>query len=283
MNHRLLEHKFKTERVVFSDASNTGCGGYIVDVQGAECSRAWVGNEKNMSSTYRELSGVYTVLRSMPAYLSGKKVKWYTDNQCVVSIVHKGSMKRHLHDLSRDIYKFACSNAIDIQMEWVPRSENERADLLSRIVDRDDWSVSDALFKFLNHVWGPFTFDRFADYNNAKLEKFNSRMWSPNSSGVDAFAYSWSGENNWLVPPTWLISRCINYIQHERVNATLVVPFWPSAVFWPLIVNMDGSFKSFISRYKKFDKAQGFFVQGSVPSVFNSDHKGAVLALNFAL
>ena len=168
-------------------------------------------------------------------------------------------------------------------MEWVPRALNDKADLLSRIVDRDDWSVSDSLFKFLDHVWGPFTIDRFADANNTKLVKFNSKFWSPNTSGVDAFAYSWREENNWLVPPPSLISKCIKYLQYERVNATLVVPFWPSAVFWPLIVNADGSFKSFISRFKKFYKAQGFFVQGSAPSIFNSDYKGTVLALNFTI
>ena len=224
---------------------------------------------------------MYSVLRSIPSYLKGKRVKWYTDNQCVVSIVHKGSMKRHLHELAIQIYKFACQNSIDIFMEWIPRKENERADLLSRIVDRDDWSVSQSLFKFLNHVWGPFTIDRFADSNNTKLIKFNSKFWSPNSSGVDAFAYSWVGENNWLVPPIYLITRCLRYIQHRRVKATLIVPYWPSAVFWPLLVNQDGTFQSYISRFKIFREVKGFFIQGALPSIFNEDYKGAVLALNF--
>ena len=66
---------------MYSDASNVGCGGYIVDVQGSECFRAWKDVEEATSSTYRELIGGYTVLQSMPQYLTGKKVKWYTDNQ----------------------------------------------------------------------------------------------------------------------------------------------------------------------------------------------------------
>ena len=98
---------------------------------------------------------------------------------------------------------------------------------------------------------------------------------------MDAFSFSWEGENNWLVPPICLISRCIKYIQNNRVNATLVVPYWPSSVFWPLIVNYDFTYKQFISKAKKFDNAKGFFIQGSVPSVFNQGYKGAVLALNF--
>ena len=281
LNHRFIHTKIITERIVYSDASSTGCGGFIVDIQDSICYRSWDVGEKEMSSTYRELQGVYTVICSMPDYLRGKRVRWYTDNQAVVSIVHKGSMKRHLQDLAINIYKFACSNSIDVFMEWIPRSENEKADMLSRIIDHDDWQISDSLFKYLNFLWGPFTFDRFADSNNKKLNKFNSRFWSPGTCGVDAFSFSWEGENNWLVPPICLISRCIKYIQNNRVNATLVVPYWPSSVFWPLIVNYDFTYKQFISKAKKFDNAKGFFIQGSVPSVFNQGYKGAVLALNF--
>ena len=283
LNSRNIEHKIVTERVVYSDASNTGCGGFIVNVHGSVCHRSWTGDESNMSSTYRELQGVYTVLTSMPLYLRGKRIRWYTDNQGVVSIVHKGSMKKHLQDLAIEIYKFACSNSIDIYMEWIPRALNERADLLSRIVDKDDWSVSISLFKYLDFLWGPFTFDRFADSNNTKLSKFNSKFWSPGTAGVDAFAYSWEAENNWLVPPINLICRCLQYLQFQRVNATLIVPYWPSAAFWPMIVNSDFTYKEFISQVKRFENAKGFFVEGTVPSMFNEKYKGAVLALNFRI
>ena len=221
----------------------------------------------------------------MPQYLTGKQVKWYTDNQCVVSIVHKGSMKKHLHDLAILIYKFACQHSIDIHMEWILQGQNERADMLSRIVDRDNWQVSHALFKFLNHVWGPFTIDRFADSNNTKLNKFNSKFWSPNTSGVDVFAFNWQGEheNNRFVPPVYLISRCLRHIEHNRVNATLIVPYWPSAVFWPLLIDKNGGFQGYISRFKIFKQAQGFFIKGSVPSIFTEKYNGAVLALNFVV
>jgi hypothetical protein len=30
--------------------------------------------------------------------------------------------------------------------------------------------------------------------------------------GVDAFAFDWSDENNWLVPPIGLVSRVINHL-----------------------------------------------------------------------
>ncbi|CAC5396664.1 unnamed protein product [Mytilus coruscus] len=36
-------------------------------------------------------------------------------------------------------------------------------------------------------------------------EKFNSKYFIPGTSGVDAFAFNWKSENNWLVPPINLI------------------------------------------------------------------------------
>ena len=62
-------------------------------------------------------------------------LKWFTDNQAVPSIVHSGSMKEHLHILALDIFQTARDNKIDIAVEWIPRTQNERADYLSKIVD----------------------------------------------------------------------------------------------------------------------------------------------------
>ena len=41
-----------------------------------------------------------------------------------------------------------------IDIEWIPRSENEVADYLSKIVDFDDWSVKDSYFQAVDSTWG---------------------------------------------------------------------------------------------------------------------------------
>lgn len=48
----------------------------------------------------------------------------------------------------------------------MPRSSNEQADYLSRIVDIDDWFVSARIFRFLDLKWGPHSIDGFADEHN---------------------------------------------------------------------------------------------------------------------
>ena len=43
------------------------------------------------------------------------------------------------------------------------------------------------------------------------------------------------GENCLVVPPVSLIARAINYLHVCRAIATIIVPFWPSSYFWPII------------------------------------------------
>ena len=38
-------------------------------------------------------------------------------------------------------------------------SGNERADLLSRFVDKDDWRVNPSVFRLVDAKWGPHTIE----------------------------------------------------------------------------------------------------------------------------
>ena len=63
-----------------------------------------------------------------------------------------------------------------MEAQWIPRSLNERADLLSRFVDKDDWRVNPSMFRLVDAKWGPHTIDHFASYYNAQLPRFNSKF-----------------------------------------------------------------------------------------------------------
>ena len=63
----------------------------------------------------------------------------------------------------------------------------------------------------------------------------------------------WEGENNWLVPPPVLISNVVKKLLKEKVKATLVIPVWKSAPFWPLLVHHENIFISNISDFIYFE------------------------------
>jgi len=167
--------------------------------------------------------------------MTGNKIVWYTDNQPLLSIIRKGSMNNELNELAMKIFNFLESNTISMRIYWIPRKENEIADQLSRIVDYDDWGVSYEFFTKIDKMWGPHTVDRFANYKNTKLPRFNSRFWNPGTEAVDCFTTSWKHEVNWMVPPPYLVIKCVEHLKCSEGKGTLLIPTWSSAPFWPLL------------------------------------------------
>ena len=122
--------------------------------------------ERAQSSTYRELAAILFVLNALRPFLSSSCVKWFTDNQGVARIVQVGSMHFELHLLASDIFSFCYNHGIKLEIDWVLRSLNDKADYLSKTVDYDDWEIVPEIFQLLDSRLGPHTADCFATFYN---------------------------------------------------------------------------------------------------------------------
>lgn len=242
--------------MVYTDASHTGYGGYTVEHGCHIAHGIWLPEERMESSTWRELRAVRQVLESLVDKLRNERVRWFTDSQNVARILTVGSRKPNLQSEVLSIFAIALANHVRIEPEWIPRNSNQKADYISKIVDYDDWSVDPGIFKQLDIRWGRHTVDRFASYYNTQLPRFNSRFWNPGSEGVDTFTCSWKDENNWLCPPIYLIPRAIQHARKCSAAATLLVPQWPSAPFWPMLFPNGIDPANFISEYVVIHKSQ---------------------------
>ena len=89
-NTQPIWHPPSAVRVVYSDASDTGFGGYVVEHGCCIAHGQWTSDEALKSSTWCELSAVYLVLASVATKLANIRVRWFTDNQNVVEILHVG-------------------------------------------------------------------------------------------------------------------------------------------------------------------------------------------------
>ena len=235
LNTKDIYESHKCTRIVYSDASASGYAGYEVSTINGISHGIWSEEESLKSSTWRELVAVYRILLSLRHVLANQRVKWFTDNQGVKAISSKGSMKRDLQDIAFGIFKLCMSKSIYLEMEWIPRTENEKADYLSKIVDFDDWGISFAILVLLQRRFGQFQVDWFASDYNAKLPKFYSRFWNPSCFGIDAFAESWGGQYGLFVPPIAVIYRVIKKMVTDKAYGVLIIPCWKSAVFWPFL------------------------------------------------
>ena len=141
----------------------------------------WSSIEASTMSTYRELKTVFITLDSLSSFFSICLIKLYANNQNVVSIIRAGSMKSELQDVAIYIFSICLRSSISLEVEWVPREENQVADLYSKGFDYDDY------FNYFYNIWDPFSCIVFADSNNFKVQVFCLPYWCPGTAGVDCF------------------------------------------------------------------------------------------------
>ena len=268
INSRLLQFDPSCTKVVYSDASGSGFGGYCVEMGGEFAHGHWQKEGVVKSSTWRELVAVLRVLIALKCDLKDRRIKWFTDNQNVVKIKEKGSMQHELQQISLDLYSVCSRHNISMEIEWIPRTENDRADFISRLIDHDDWGVSEALFRWVDAWWGPHEVDWFASTHNAMLPVFYTRYWSPGSAGIDAFTENWRGKKGWFVPPICLIARVLKHMEKCCCFGTIVVPYWPSASFWPILCSEGGHFGRAVKGWIDLPTGASYYVSG--------EHSGAL-------
>ena len=234
-NGKNIWHSSSAVRLVYSDASDTGYGGYTVE-HGCHITHGqWLPHESTCSSTWRELKAVHRVLESLADKLQNQRIHWFSDNQNVVRILSVGSRNPVLQNEALAIFNVSVAHQVRIEPEWIPREANQQTDFISRTIDHDDWSVHLAIFQRLEGMWEPHSVDRFASSFNTQLPRFNSRFWNPGTEAIDAFTCNWHRENNWWCPPVYLIPRVLRHAQATKAMGTLLVPKWPSATFWNLL------------------------------------------------
>jgi hypothetical protein len=254
------------EVMTYSDASDVAWGGYAVQLGGQTAIGSWSESESGESSTLRELRAARLVLESMAPQLEGKEVRHRTDSQSAERIMTVGSRHPGLHKEAILLYKVCQKHNIRLSVEWVSRDQNELADHLSRMDDQDDYMLDPEIFRAIDERWGPHTCDRFASMKATQLPCFTSKFTNPGCQSTDAFTVSWVGDNNWLFPPPYLIPRVLRHMKANDEHGSLLVPFWPSAPWWPLLVNKQGSWNSFVKDCVDIPTYDGIFISGSMAS-----------------
>ena len=100
----------------------------------------------------QEHLGVKYALCSFIDKLSGYSIKWFTDNQKVVQVMNTGSRKQHVQSEVIEVHDICLERRISIDMEWIPRSENEQSDVLNKIIENDDWGIAQHVFYWIDSI-----------------------------------------------------------------------------------------------------------------------------------
>lgn len=200
----------------------------------------WTQEEANQSTNWRELAAAFFALKTfnVPANSS---ILIRTDNTTSLSYINKqgGTRSLPMMDLATQVWNWCLERNIIIQAQHIRGIHNTKADMESRrMFFKNQWQIRPSIFQQINQLWGPFSIDLFAaDRTTKLLPKYVSWLPNPDAMYTDAFTIPWI---NWTKPfanPPWnLISRVLRKIVQEKHPLIfLVVPYWPSAIWFPLV------------------------------------------------
>ena len=232
--------------IIASDSSNFQEFAYSVRNPSFAFSQRMSLEESVMSSGMRELNAVVHTVENNNNQLyspSAALIYWLTDSQNVCSWLEKGSVKPYIQSVLVSLVTLLSRLNLTIIPIHVPREHSllVLADYGSKYQDTDDWSIDNQSLYVLQHIAGKFiTCDTFAYNSNARATKFYSKVPSPGCAGINAFSMDWTGDFNFVCPPVKDIIYALNHIRSQPTQGILVVPSWPTAMFWNKITQ-DGS------------------------------------------
>ena len=242
--------------ILKTDASNSGWGGVITDLE-TRANGSWSLEESSLHINCLELKAVLLSLQSLCNSYHNKHIRILTDNTCTVSYIkHFGGCKSQpCNSIARDIWSWAIDKNIWLSVAHLPGKLNTSADLESRNINEDcEWKLCESVFKTICDTLS-FTsnIDLFASRLNYQLEPFVSFQPDPQSFAINAFSLiDWAKWDFYAFPPFSVISLVLQKVITDKATGILIVPDWPTQVWYPTLFKLNRKPPVLLSRKKQF-------------------------------
>jgi len=215
--HRIRETHEQIE--MRTDASEMGFGGHALGIPTfGQLPLSLMGQ----SSTHRELFALNQVALQLENALRGKHVKVQMDSQAAVAILNKGGSridKQELSNLVKEWWLWCERARVTPTFEWIPRTQNTRADQLSKTFDKA-WVLTALAKQVITTRWG--------------------RMRECGGEDAAAFLLGAAAQNRvrTLVTPRFTtIAYILTVAEALKLCICLVHPGWYAQPWWPRILS----------------------------------------------
>lgn len=248
----LNPNSIRPDVTVAVDSSPTGTGGYVQRSGGKRVllqANFSADEQDNLrSSNQRELFGLaynFQACVKSGFVQHGDVVHFVLDSSTAISYINKfGGKQRHLHHLVVGMLRTMRDMRITPQTSWCPSERFLLPDKLSRYKpERNDWALSADAFDLIEATFGARSIDLFANRHNHKCVKYNSWRPDPGAHQIDTLSATPDDEFVYRAPyanmPFCKTGETLLWLQrHSLANTVVVVPHWPSADWWPLLLSM---------------------------------------------
>ena len=176
-------------------------------------------------------------LLEFSSLLRGRTIALFCDIVMTVAYLTRlgGTRSQVLFLKAKEILLWVESMWITLLPQFIQRSTNTRADLLSRpnLVIGSEWTLHQEVVQDLLHQQ-PAIIDLFAFSLTARLPVFFAPAWKPKAAEVDAFLHPWDNLQAYAFPPIAFITRVLLKLRASLIcDLTLIAPFWPQREWFP--------------------------------------------------
>lgn len=221
---------------IYSDANLTMGGAH--NSRGEFMQREW-SKEELSEDPHINLLELRAAREALSLTRPGDRVRLHVDSRTAASYIRKqgGTKSLVLTQEALLLWKESINRRITILTpHWLSTTENVMADFLSRNM-MGQWELTLARSTFLT-ILATFqispSLDVFASRETAQLPRYMS--WFPDNQAVarDAMINMWDKES-YLFPPVPLIMKSLQRIREQEITAVMIIPKWPSALWWPMV------------------------------------------------
>ncbi len=266
-----------------SDSSSSSAYVYECEKLRVICDFPFSMEQSEQSSTFRECLAIFNIFTTNFEFLksnSNLTVVWLTDNQCLPTIISRGSRVRIIQDLAIAIKEQELKYNIRLHVVWQRRSTKllQIADSGSKHTNTDEWTIADNDFKTVCDKFGVKpVIDMMATAKNSKCEQFISKLPDKQALAVNIFFYNLVPNIvYYCLPPVKLIIPILHKIlESPNITVLFIIPLWKSASFWPQFLNKN-RFQSFVKRIFVFKST---FSAEASDCLFQGDKNFSMLAM----
>ena len=173
---------------------------------------------------------------------SGDFVRLFIDNFTALSYIKKqgGTRSYSLNQEASELWSFTTANNITLLTpQWIGSKENSMADFLSRSsLHHWEFCLDRVLFRSIIESFQVYpTLDAFASQQTTQLPRYMSWYQDSQAVGLNALLLPWD-RVTYLFPPVPLLAKVVQKVHQEHIRAILICPRWPSALWWPLVLDL---------------------------------------------
>ena len=236
-----------------TDASGHGWGCFIVNSKKSVGGR-WSAVEAKYHINYLELLAIFYALQAVCIDYRTVHVSIQSDNTCAIAYLNDmgGMASIEMDLLAKKIWNWCLERDLFVSAAFIAGSLNVSADFSSRnFSDTTEWMLKKEIFQRICTQCFTPDIDLFASRLNFQVSRFVTWFPQPGAYRSDAFSFSWSEYLPYIFAPFNLVGKVLNKVMEDKVNqALLVVPFWPSQTWFPLLLSLLADFPIRLPRHR---------------------------------